>query len=226
MYIFLLPMQSLRHGQSHFENNLMDDLLDHLKAIHDPECAHSKMGYLQYMEEVYSYKGKVGVHVFEKSFGTDILTKYTSALVSLFDGRPFDVPKPSAAEKADLSDFKLVITALFSLGDSEWRPLVLLIFVEAAEAIETIGRQVGTASIQLASIQLASIASWPCDLFPRFLVYHFVTYCVDKPLLHDAEGSGVPAPIHVQPGAYGGAARFVKCQRSCLWSPMAQEAVW
>lgn len=142
----------------------MDDLLDHLKAIDDPGCAHSSTGYLQYMEEVYSYNGTVGIHMFEKSFGTQILTKYTSALVSLFDGRPFEVPTPSADEKAQLSDFYIVINALFSLSDSEWRPLVLLVFVKAAEAIKTEGRQVGTSSIQL-----AFIATWPCGLFPEFL---------------------------------------------------------
>ena len=124
MYIFLLPMQLQRHGQSQFENTLMDDLLDHLKAIDDPGCVNSSMGYLQYMEEVYSYKGKVGVHLFEKSFGTQVLTKYTDALVSLFDGRPFEGQKPSKDEKTDLSDFKSVVNALFSLDDSEWRPLV------------------------------------------------------------------------------------------------------
>ncbi len=112
----------------------MDDLLAHLKAINDPACAHLQMSYMDYMAEQYTYGSAKGLHNMPDAFATDVLGSYCQALINLFHGRPFAKAHTLELSRAAANDFKHVVRGLLALDDADWRPVALVVMVEAEKS--------------------------------------------------------------------------------------------
>ena len=115
----------------------MDDLLAHLKAIHDTDCNHLKVSYMDYMAQQYTYgtgQQKAGLQDLPQEFATEVLEKYCSALINLFNGRPFAKADLDALSSAAVNDFKHIIQCLLALDDADWRPVALVAMVKAEES--------------------------------------------------------------------------------------------
>lgn len=136
--ILLSLLQTVKQGLSEFAATSMDDLLAHLKAIHDSSCSHLKMSYLDYMTHHYTYsKGQQkakGLDCFDDTFAAEVLEKYCNALINLLKGRPFGRTDMDGTKSADASDFQQIIRCLLALDDVDWRPVALIAMVKANDA--------------------------------------------------------------------------------------------
>ena len=128
-----MSFQTVKNGASEFQATSMDDLLAHLKAIHDTGCAFPKMSYMDYMAQQYTYgqQQKKGLHNVPNEFATEVLERYCSALINLFNGRPFAKTDLDRLKPAAVNDFKHIIQGLLALDDADWRPVALVAMVKA-----------------------------------------------------------------------------------------------
>ena len=139
-------MQVVSVGQTKFKATLMDELLEHLKAIADPKCKDSTMSYLQFMQEKYQWqperlqlfgdKAPVGIQHFDKSFAHDVLNPFKNALINLLHRRPFDAAIAQRQKQDALAKFRSLVQCLHILDDSEWRPVALVAMRKAQEMLE------------------------------------------------------------------------------------------
>ena len=131
-------LQTVKQGLSEFAATSMDDLLAHLKAIHDFSCSHLQVSYIDYMTYHYTYgKGQdkaKGLDCFDDTFATEVLEKYCNALINLLRGRPFGKTDMEGMKSADSNDFQQIIQCLLALDDADWRPVALIAMVKANDA--------------------------------------------------------------------------------------------
>lgn len=136
--VLLSLLQTVKQGLSVFAATSMDDLLTHLKAIHDSSCSQLKTSYLDYMTHHYTYgKGQhkaKGLDCFDNTFAAEVLEKYCNALINLLKGRPFGRSDMDGTKSVDASDFQQIIQCLLALDDADWRPVALIAMVKANDA--------------------------------------------------------------------------------------------
>ena len=103
----------------------MDDLIEHIKTLHDIDCKYLDVPYLEYMEERYTYKDRVGLHSMDDHYAAEELIPWCQTLINLFYGRPYSAEASKLQDKKYVNDFSHVVQGLMALDDAEWRPVAL-----------------------------------------------------------------------------------------------------
>lgn len=111
----------------------MDDLIEHIKSIHDRQCKHLNTPYLEYMKKYYTYGGTTGLQDMKDDFPQVELTPWTNTLINLFYARPFAADATKSKKKQLVNDFSHLIQGLMALDDAEWRPVAMLAMRKADE---------------------------------------------------------------------------------------------
>lgn len=104
----------------------MDDLIEHIKSIHDRQCNHVSMSYLEYMQHHYTYGGKIGLQDMTDDFPQLELIPWNRTLINLFYARPFAADATKTKKKQLVNDFSHLVQGLMALDDAEWRPVAML----------------------------------------------------------------------------------------------------
>ncbi len=237
MLLFLL--QTVKQGLSEFAATSMDDLLAHLKAIHDSSCSQLKTSYLDYMTHHYTYgKGQhkaKGLDCFDNTFATEVLEKYCNALINLLKGRPFGRTDMDGMKSADTNDFQQIMQCLLALDDPDWRPVALIAMVKANDARKK-NVQVCCVTALFASaacgarILISCVSTW----LAAGVTYtsHFTAVLLSvvigvlyQPCCPAAGSAANLSKLHAQPGTLCGAAGLAEYQEGTKHL-VAQAAIW
>lgn len=103
----------------------MDDLIEHIKSLHDSDCEHLRTPYLEYMQQHYTYKGLKGLQSMTDQYPEEELLPWCQTLINLFYARPYSTEVTKLQDKKLVNNFSHVVQGLMALDDAEWRPVAL-----------------------------------------------------------------------------------------------------